>query len=275
MYRLSPETVPSGLFPNSRLALINSTIAYALAVLVTITWHEFGHALAALALGLSPTMHAFSVNIGATTSNQEIVTALAGPLLSLVTGLVLLVIHQVMRQPGFWRLTVLWMGLLGVQVFAGYLVTGLFFADGDIGTALRLSHAPLWVGGLVFVAGWAITYFNGRHATYQLMALTGDQAPLAPQLRDLGLFAWLLGTVLALLLSLGSYDFGSLGAAIGIFEILGTLTTGVFLIFVRLFMKVAVPSRQAPSWSVPYLGVAALIVVALVRLFVITDGITL
>jgi hypothetical protein len=258
-----------------RFALFNSSVAYAVALLATITWHEFGHALAAKAQGLSPTMHAFSVDTHTTSDRQELITALAGPVLSLVTGLGFLALHRVLRRSGFWPLVALWMGLAGVQTFSGYLITGLFFPRGDIGVALQLSHAPAGAGVLVFLAGWVITYANGRYATQQLMMLTDEGEPLAPQLRSLGLFAWLLGTALALVLSVGSYDFGSQGAAIATFEILGTLTTGIFLIFVRQFMKAVPAGRQAPAWSVPYLGIAVLVVVAAVRQFAIGGGVTL
>lgn len=258
-----------------RLALLNSTVAFALAVLLTISWHEFGHAAAALGLGLTPTVYPFAVDTGTKSSGQEIVTALAGPLLSLLTGMLLLVIHRTTRPPAFWGLTVLWLGLLGVQEFAGYLITGLFFTAGDIGQALTLSRSPVWVGVLLFVAGWVVTYANGRYATGELVRLTDADAPLAPQLRDLGLFAWLLGASLALVLSAASLDFGPLGVGIGLFEALGTLTIGLFLLFVRLFMRRLPAQRRAPAWGIPVAGVLALAAVAVARQLLLARGATL
>lgn len=257
-----------------RPALLSSSVAFLLALLLTITWHELGHALAAVALGLRPTLYPFSVDTRAVSDAQQVTTALAGPVLSLVTGAVLLAVHARLSRTGFWPLTLLWLGLAGVQTFAGYLITGVFVRSGDIGKALDLTGAPLWVGVVVFALGWGLTYLNGRHATRQLLRLTDPARKLAPQLRDLGLFAWLLATVVAFLISFGTYDVGSAGVAIAVFEVLGTLSTGIFLIFVRLFMGETPARRAAPAWPVPWPGIAAVVVVALVRQLVLARGVT-
>ena len=254
---------------NARPALVNSTVAFALAILLMITWHEFGHFVAALALGLSPVMHPFSVDPGAGTDNQEIVTASAGPLLSLVTGLLLLAWYRRVALGGFWTLMLLWLALVNVQEFAGYLITGVFASVGDVGQVLSLTGAPLWVGVVVFVVGWVITYYNGRYATRQLLLRTDPARELGPQLRALGLFAWLLGVLLALVLSVGALDFGSAGVAVGLFEILGTLTVGIFLTLVRLFMGRVPAGRAAPSWGFPVAGFVALVAVAVFRQLVL------
>ena len=48
----------------NRFLLINSIVAFALAVLVMIMVHEFGHALVALSFGLHPVVRPFSVDYG-------------------------------------------------------------------------------------------------------------------------------------------------------------------------------------------------------------------
>lgn len=87
---------------------------------------------------------------------------------------------------------------------------------------------------VVFLVGWALTYLNGVIATRRLLQMTDPQTDAAPQMRDLGLFAWLLGVVVVLVVSIGALD---LGSADGAFEILGTLSIGIFLIFVRPLMR--------------------------------------
>ena len=87
---------------NNRYLFINSTVAFALALLVMIMIHEFGHALAAISFGLHPVVRPFSVDYGTATNAQNIVIDLAGPLVSLVTGLLILGIFRVGR--GFWGL---------------------------------------------------------------------------------------------------------------------------------------------------------------------------
>jgi hypothetical protein len=244
-----------------RSRLVNSAVGFALACLVMITLHEFAHAAVALLQGNSPTVRAFSVDTGADSDGERIATALGGPLFSLVSGLVVLTL-PVDRLPTFWRLTVLWFGLLSVQEFSGYLITGPFAGVGDIGRALELSGSPAWVGWIGFVIGWAITYFVGRVAVRRLIAFTDADAPLAPQLREVGLFAWLTGVVIVLVLSIGLFD----GGGDGPFEALGLIASGIFLIFVRLFMTDAkrTPGSSA-RFDVPVVGVVVLIVVAVLR----------
>jgi hypothetical protein len=106
----------------TRAQLINSAVGLALACLVMITVHEFGHAVVSLAQGNAPVMFGFSVDGPTATDRQQVLTALAGPLLSLLTGLGILAL-PVSRLAPSWRLTVLWLGLLSVQEFSGYLIT--------------------------------------------------------------------------------------------------------------------------------------------------------
>ena len=134
------------------LPLANSTIAFALALLVMITVHELGHALAALAQGHDPILRPSSVDTGSAPGAEQVVTNAAGPLVSLVTGLLVLALPQ--RGSAFTRLFVLWFGLLSVQEFNGYLITGPFVADGDIGVVLKQSGAPGWLGFVLLAWGW-------------------------------------------------------------------------------------------------------------------------
>ena len=85
---------------NNRSLFINSTVAFALAALVMIMIHESGHALAAILFGLHPVVRPFSVDYATATDVQNIITALTGPLVSLVSGALILAIAQVGR--GFW-----------------------------------------------------------------------------------------------------------------------------------------------------------------------------
>jgi hypothetical protein len=259
-----------------RSQLVNSIVGFALACLVMVTVHEFGHVLAALAQGNAPVMYGFSVDDRSTTGRQQVVAASAGPLLSLMTGLGILA-APIGRLPGFWRLAVVWLGLLSVQEFSGYLITGPFAHVGDIGTVLEIAHAPAVLGWVGLLVGWAVTYLLGRHAVRRLTEFTSAGQPLGPQLRALGLFTWLLGALLVVVLSLGLFAAGGVGVDVVIFEAFGVLSSGIFLVFVRLFLRGAEPSQPRPAvmFSTPSAGVVALVAVALVRQFALAGGIAL
>ena len=257
---------------DTRALLLNSAVAFAVACLVMVTAHEAAHAVAALAQGNHPVVHGFSVEDGSRTDRQDIVTALAGPFFSLVSGLVVLGMPTG-RLGAFWALTVLWTGLLSVQEFSGYLITGPFAHVGDIGSALETSGAPGIVGWIGFVLGWAITYLLGRHAVRRLARFTSRTGPFAPQLRAVGLFAWLLGVAAVIVLSLGLLGAGDVPFAVVAFEALGLLTSGIFLVFVRLVMAGAEPGPSPSLTGLPVAGTAVLLVLALGRQLVLAGGI--
>ncbi|GAA3079300.1 hypothetical protein GCM10010464_49280 [Pseudonocardia yunnanensis] len=257
------------------LRLINSVIAFALAALASITLHELAHAIAGLMLGGHPVMFGFSVDQGPISDAVQIVTALAGPVFSLVSGLVVLAVPA-NSLPTFWRLAWLWFGLLSVQEFAGYLITGPFVSAGDIGLVLAAADAPLVVAIGGFVVGWVITYFLGWLATRRLATFTTDGPELAPQLRELGLFAWLIGSLLAVVLSLGLLGAGDVDVPILVFEAAGVISSGIFLIFVRLFLAAASDAPHlGPVLRVPIAGAVVLFLVAVVRQVVLSRGVAL
>ena len=257
----------------TRAQLVNSAVAFALACLVMITVHELGHAVASVAQGNAPVMFGFSVDSRTATDRQQVVTALAGPVLSLLTGLVILALPVTRLEP-FWRLAVLWLGLLSVQEFSGYLITGPFANIGDIGSVLAVTEAPAVVGWFGFLLGWVLTYLLGRHAVRRLVAFSTPHQPLAPQLRALGLFAWLLGAGLVVLLSAGLLTAGGVGGGVVVFEALGVLSSGIFLIFVRIFMRGLEPPHLVPApMATPWAGIIALLVVAAARQIALAAGI--
>jgi hypothetical protein len=177
----------------------------------------------------------FSVDTGATTAAQRLTTNAAGPLFSLVSGVLILLIPR--SGPLFGRLFVLWSGLLAVQEFNGYLITGPFVPAGDVGVVLAESGAPEWAGYLGLLVGVSGTVLAGRVATARLLELVEPEREIGGQLHRLGLFAWLLGAVVAVLLSLGSFE----ANGTGVFEVAGVLTVGLLLFLVRVFV-----ARLAP-----------------------------
>jgi hypothetical protein len=254
---------------NNRSLLINSTIAFALAAIVMIMIHEFGHALAAISFGLHPVVRPFSVTYATATNAQNIVIELTGPFVSLLSGLLILAVARVGR--GFWGLFWLWLGLQSVQEFTGYLITAPFGGVGDISTALHLLSAPLWVGYLSFVVGWAGTFLLGRVATLRFLSFTDPASAIPNQMRSVGLFAWLAGVLLALILSIGSFD----ASAQGIFEVFGILVSGIYLTSVRYYLPRLKVSGQRQELQFPIVGAALLLVFTILRLVILGPGLHL
>jgi hypothetical protein len=222
-----------------------------------------------MSFGLHPVVRPFSVDSGIATNAQNIVIELAGPFVSLVSGILILAITRVGR--GFWGLFWLWLGLLSVQEFSGYLITAPFGGVGDISTALHNLNAPLWVGYVSFVVGWAGTFLLGRVATLRFLSFTDPASAIPNQMRSVGLFAWLAGVFLALILSIGSFDVSTQG----IFEVFGILVSGIFLTSVRYYLPRVKGGGQRQELKFPVIGVALLLVFTILRLVIFGPGLHL
>ncbi|MGI9149235.1 MAG: hypothetical protein ACR2IK_22255 [Chloroflexota bacterium] len=256
---------------NNRFLLLNSGVAFALALMLMITLHELAHAVTHLAYGSHPRLFAGHVSMNSLVPTaQSVASDLAGPIFSLVSGCLILSLPRL--RSGFWGLAVLWLGLLSVQEFTGYLLTAPFVAFGDIGEALGLLSAPAWVYGVCFLAGAAGTFLLGRTATRRLLAMTAPESgSVAPQLRSLGLFAWLAGVALTFLLGAGADSL----ARDGLFELMGAATSGIFIVFARFFMRREVVSGSGLRVGWPVAGSIATLALGLVRQFVLGPGIQL
>jgi hypothetical protein len=142
---------------------------------------------------------------------------------------------------------------------------------------LGVTGAPAVVGWLGFLIGWGMTYLTGRHAVRRLSDFVSTDQPLGSQLRALGLFAWLLGAALVILVSGGLLTAGGVGADVVVFEAFGVLSSGIFLVFVRLFLpsvQVGVADRTV-DFRPPWWGLGALLALAVARQVAFAGGITL
>ncbi len=257
----------------ARLRLVNSAVAFALACLVMITLHELAHVVTGVAQGNAPVLYGFAVDDRSATEAQHLVTVLAGPVFSLVTGLLVLSL-PVRSLPVFWHLAVLWFGLVSVQEFSGYLITGPFAHVGDIGSALEITDAPAVVGWFGFLLGWVITYLLGGCAVRRLSWFLTAGEPVDPQLRDLGLFAWLLAAAAVIVVSLGLFGAGGVSTAEAAFIALGVATTGIFLVFVRLFLPLpSTTSYRDVRFGFPALGLVVFVLVAVARQVAMSGGV--
>lgn len=255
---------------HNQFLLLNSAVAFALALMLMITLHELAHAVTYLAYGFHPRLYAGHVTVDGAATLQTIASDLAGPIFSLLSGCLILSLPRVAR--GFWSLAVLWLGLLSVQEFTGYLLTAPFVPFGDIGEALGLLFAPAWVYAACLLVGALGTFLLGRTATRRFLAMTTTQnGAVAPQLRSLGLFAWIVGVAVTFLLGAGSDSL----SRDGLFELMGAATSGIFVLFARFFMRREVVIGRGLTVTWPVAGVVATIALGLLRHFVLGPGISL
>jgi len=137
--------------------LWNSTVAFVVAQMVVVLLHESAHTVAGLLQSYRATQFAGEVRFSPEQSTTaQVVTALAGPIFSLVSGLVAMMFRP-FRGRGFAQLLWAWFAFLSAEEGFGYFTIAPIFTSGDTGAALAALGAPGWVGWLctAFCSPWA------------------------------------------------------------------------------------------------------------------------
>jgi hypothetical protein len=174
-----------------RLRISNSSVAFVLAGIVATTLHEASHFFTALLLGndarIFPTYVATAKN---TSLNHNIIVATAGPIFSLLSGLLIIRLLS-NRGSGFIRLFWTWLGFLSAQIGFGYFLIAPLARSGDTGYVLLSLHTNWVIYTIVFIIGAIGTY-------YILPRMFSKKiSPLAENRKDffqLGMYSWLIGT---------------------------------------------------------------------------------
>lgn len=249
--------------------LLQSSIAFGSALLLTLIFHEFGHGITArLIYGLHPTVYGLHEDDIASSHTAIGVIASAGPIIGLVIGLIFLfIIHKRQTGQGFDRYLTLWLGVLGIVAFFGYLLTAPFYATGDVRVVLASLGltSPLfsWIALALGVVGIIQT---ARIAMPYFVRLTNRDLPLRPQMMALGLFAWLTGGITVILLTIPAYP-------------LFFLTNGFVAPLIGLFAsrrnKKQTYGEPGANPTVSFVGIALLIILAVLEHTLLRNGVRL
>lgn len=159
---------------NTVALFMNATVAMVLGAQLMLLLHELGHVAGGLAFGHAGTLYPFAfLPAEEPTGAAKLVEVAAGPLLSLITGL-LAVAWQPLRQGGgFWHLVWTWFGFASLMEFVGYLVitpfgagdTAVLAEELDVAEPLRWAIIGGGILGMLPVA-WAFARFVERSAGF-------------------------------------------------------------------------------------------------------------
>lgn len=187
------EAAAAGRSQRPSLALVGS-VAFTIGASVMILLHEASHAVAGLVLGHHPLQLPFAVDYRpALNSAAQGVTAITGPLFSLVSGMIGVVIDRTvrpLRSRPFARLVWLWLVFTSLQEGFGYFTIAALGDVGDTAVALHAWGAPDWafVAAAVFgVGGQVLAAWLFSEPLRRMCRSVDDR-------RDLTVWAWLLGT---------------------------------------------------------------------------------
>lgn len=190
---------------------LNSTLLYVAAFLLTTIIHELAHALVGTMNNSSPVMHHNYVEHLATdhlTANQQILIALAGPVISLIQGLFAGYLYLRSPRERMTDLFLLWTAVLGFNNFLGYLMTGPFFGNGDIGRVYDILDTPAWIQIGLAVAGAGILLFIAYKLTVPFLRFSyerdwvGDGRSRKNFSFHILILPWIIGSVIVTVLYL-------------------------------------------------------------------------
>jgi hypothetical protein len=250
------------------MLLLNSAVAFVLAGMLATLCHELAHLVAGLLLGEAGTIYPSAVDSGDQASvRTRVIIALAGPVFSLASGLLIIRTARHWGN-GFVRLFWLWFGFLSAQIGCGYLIIAPVAHVGDTGQALALLNAPIAVYVLSFVVGTLGMVWLARQFASRAVAFSSDRTSL----RMVGLFAWLIGTGLLLLIDV----FTNVALPLDVLPtvLAGTATIGMFTPMLTFFYRrVSVP-HEPLTLKAPFAPGILTLLLVLFEIFALSRGIT-
>lgn len=255
-----------------RAMLVNSAVAYVLAQMLVIALHESAHSVAGLVQGYQATQFTGEVRFSPEQrSTPLVITAMAGPLFSLGSGLVAMWFRP-FRGRGFASLLWVWLAFLSAEEGFGYFTIAPLVPAGDTGGALAELHAPEWVGWVCLVFGVAGLVFLARRFAVVGVRYTRD----VYEIRAFCFHAWIVGTVVSVVTEAAYLALTPDTSPDAVFAILlGAASLGVFAPMAMMFWQKVRTERELLHLGVPRLGIAAAAVVFLVNLLILTRGVHL
>jgi len=138
--------------------LINSTLAFTAAFFLTTLIHELGHFLVYYIGGAHPVLYHNYVSASDEVIGDifRVLAALGGPIISLVQVIVFISILKNESKRGTLQLFFLWLGLLGMVNFFGYLMITPISSAGDTGKVADILHLDLFYRILIAASGFIV-----------------------------------------------------------------------------------------------------------------------
>ncbi|MCH9680232.1 MAG: hypothetical protein K0V04_02260 [Deltaproteobacteria bacterium] len=231
----------------SHRLFIFSIVIYILAFLVTTVIHELGHALTSSALGGRPILHHVFVEHHGLEGGRRAAVSAAGPLVSLLQGIVLFVVLRYSGSiPTPARLLLLWLCIHGLVNFFGYLITTPFVPQGDLGRVASWLKVPGIGRWMMLVVGLATVTGLGLWAREPLLSfitttsLPADSSASTHHILLTGIGPWLVGSMLIALVSWPAPHWISY---------LYPFFAGLFLIVtIRRIGNIVAPQPSTPTW---------------------------
>lgn len=149
------------------LYIINLAAAFAGAFAITTFLHEGAHAITAYFAGAEPTLfHSYvSYNESGVPKTAQLAITAAGPLASLLQGMVFFRLARTRLLPDWTSLFLIWLSVCGMVVFLGYIMAAPFFSYGDTGKIYHMLGIPTFLSYALSVMAIPIVILYFRKLT--------------------------------------------------------------------------------------------------------------
>ncbi len=233
------EVLASSSVGVDRAVLIrNGVVAFVTGATLMTLLHESSHAIVGALLGYRPIQLPFAVDyVPAQTPAAAALTAITGPLFSLVSGLLGVAVDRAIhpfRSHPYWRLVWLWTVFASIQEGFGYFMIAGLAPAGDTAQAFTLWGLPAWV----FFASTAVG-IGGLFLTARLFATpVAELSSSIGDRRAISVWPWVYGTVAFVVLMIcyillsPSIGLGGLVAVVA-----GAIAVGVYAPMSMMFRK--------------------------------------
>jgi hypothetical protein len=191
---------------NLKVLSANSLVGFVTAFLFTTFIHESGHFFAYLFSGAHPVLYHnyVSVDEPELSTTIRVIAAMAGPVISLMQGIILGLIVTRRRSSSAWDLLLLWLCLLGLVNFFGYLMLTPLSTGGDTGKAAELIGLPAIYRIFISIAGIAVLILLvtrlGKYFS-RFIPVNGDISQRRSYVNALVMYPVLVGSVINVLLA--------------------------------------------------------------------------
>jgi hypothetical protein len=140
-------------FKQKALAINSILIVISSSIIGTVL-HESAHYVTAYYLNLKPEMHHnYVLPLAKGTEQQFAIMAAAGPLFSLIFGIIILFISIKYLKPSLFKLFMTWLGMGSILCLFGYLLIAPFAKEGDTGRVFDYLGVPIYLSiGIAIVS---------------------------------------------------------------------------------------------------------------------------
>lgn len=246
-----------------RRTLVASVVALLVGAKLAVLLHEVAHWVTGAVLGHPSQLYSYAVeHTGTMTPADEATAVLAGPVLSILLGLLLTTWLPLRHTAGVWHLVWLWTGFASLQEGVTYLVITPVGAGDTAAAAEVLGWHPVIIIGLG-VVGIAGMFWQARRFAVHMMRHCGHDRGLAWRF---AFIPWIVGSAILVVIQLIDLAIGpgSTSVAENVIIVFASISITVFAPMGFIFWSRAKAEHEPlvlPSWPV---GPTVLLVVLLV-----------